>query len=629
MALGDYALPIGHITSGSSQLNFCMGREYLQPVDIAQFASSHIEGLECWLENKVANRKLYAMFNGTLSYNPLDKKLVLVLSAVDSTQFNSIRGLLESVPNQVFYNYPEPNDVSQAIVDILTTEYNNSSSTHPILTNIFRSTKQSIKNYLADEDNNGNLTQAISGIANTFAAGSISLSVLAGDIIGLAGDPPVGLMLPSGCSLPPLGNNKYLFLEVFDYAGFHMDPSYYLWRFLKDEHQATNPLVQLLTNAPIRVDNTFNHPLLDSLAIDLDVERKPRAIINTTLPGQSNAQDVLLFPLEKLSTWQGAKRGTGNSTREISLIDWRISNNTNLTLELRRKPGEDSHDYKLCGETFSAISNICPNPNINSQSLLQHVWDTWGNDLNEICRILQWPVELVTSTMAHESKGNGIVNPRAVRLEPISESLKTLLSNNTNIGSTVAQNYYDLVSGSGWSTLDIGDHTTWNLTSNIPSTNPSITYGNLLDIVEIIPYRVSPGLMQTLTDKVKIHLNNWLMRDQNYNDIATVFNVDPIPTNYKDQFKWLLTGKHSILLGTVMQKWAYNKRKTKMSVFEVSAAYNAGALFNASNLSGVTNPYGFRYNGINYPIEYSLYYNTIQSLFTSGENGLNKFYKSK
>jgi hypothetical protein len=626
MALANYALPIGHLASGISQLSFCLGRDYLQPVDIAQFANTHIEGLECWLENTTAHRTLYAMFNGTLSYNPLDKKLILKPNAVDASDIGDIWGFLETKPDQVFYNYPESTDVSQAIIDILNSEYSNSSSTHPILENVFRSTKQTLKDYLSDEDSNGNLTQAITSIANSFASGSTSLSVQAGDVIGLAGDPPTGLSLPAGCSLPPMGNNKYIFLEILDYASFHMDPTYYLWRFLRDEHIGSNPNTHLISSAPKRSNNTFDHPLLDAIGIDLDVERKPRAIINTTLPGQGSAQDVLLFPLEKLRDWHGAKLGTDNSNREISLIQWRITNNNNLDLQLRRKPGENSQDYKLCGETFSGGVNICPSA--SSTALMQQIWNDWGNDIHDICRILQFPSEIVAATIGHETLSGGNVHPRAIRLEPINQSIKQNLIDN-GISATVAQNYYTLTTtGFGWSTSDAGDPNNWVLSNNFSNSPAVITYGDLLDIVQIIPHLISAGLMQTLVDKVGIFINNWLTRDANYSNIQTLFGVDPIPGGYNSHLRWMLTGRNSILLGTTMQKKSITQGN-RMSPYMVAAAHNAGRVRPRPRISNILNPFGIRYNGINYPIDIGNNYESIQQLFLNGTNGYNKFFKSK
>ena len=625
MAAGDFSLPIGHLTLGISNLNFCLGREYLQPVDIPLFNNTHTKGLECWLKNNSPNNNLYAILNGTLSYNPLDRKLILIPS--DTVRMNQIRGMLEPTPDKIFYSFPEANDVSQAIIDLLTTEFNKTSSIHPILDNVFRNTNQTLRVYLNQQNNLGNLAIAISYIGASFAAGAFPISVIAGDVIGKAGNPTAGLLLPSGCQLSQFGDNKYLLLEIFDYAGFHMNPTYYLWRFLRDEHTATNPKMQLITNAPIRANNTFNHPFLDALNVNLNIELKPRAIINTTLPGQTIAQDVLLFPLENLADWRGARIGTANESREISLIQWRITNNNDLDLEIQRKTGKNSHDYKLCGETFSGGVNICPNVSNTTNNLIQQIWDDWGNDINDICRILQWPSELVVATIGHETLRNGNVHHRAIRLEPINQTIKQRLIN-SGISSNVAQNYLDLTTtGFGWTKWDAGDPNTWVLTNNF-STNPVITYGQLLDIADVIPHLISPGLMQTLVDKVGIHINNWLIRDLNYNNVQTVFNVDPIPAGYRNHLQWMLNGRHSILLGTVMHKWAYLKRANRMSIFEVGAAHNHGRLELLPNLSGILNPYQLYYNGINYPIEISENYNAIQHLFTSGENGINKYFKS-
>ncbi|HET8912237.1 MAG TPA: hypothetical protein VFN23_12275, partial [Ktedonobacteraceae bacterium] len=436
-----------------------------------------------------------------------------------------------------------------------------------------------------------------------------------------------------------------------EYAQNKLNPAYYIWRFLKNANspQAGDIKVQVITRAPLQPDQSFDHPLLKTLNLNLNTAIKPRIEANALMPGQANPTNVLLFPTDPLSNWDGIQW----SASAQSTIEWHITNDANLQFETRLKTGVSVAN--LQGVDISAT------PLASQQTLIQQVWSAWGDAINETCLELQFPAELTAVTIAHESFNN----PRAVRLEPLvipttiakgsndPKRNQELRLQNQGVSQTVIDGYKNLTIPNGFSTLSGPgpspghgpDPNQWPGTSVINAASSTLTWDDLLQIIDVVPERMSPGLMQTL---VSAAIANYTWLQTWYSDISGTFGVaDPYaagPPSPSDWFRWLLIGPHSILLGTAYHKHAYIFEGSRMNLPRIASLYNAGQRTVAGQIEPrdapqltdpdiagnptKPNPWRMRYNNLRYPRDVTREYNAISSQFNTGVNGLARFWRT-
>ena len=210
---------------------------------------------------------------------------------------------------------------------------------------------------------------------------------------------------------------------------------------------------------------------------------------------------------------------------------------------------------------------------------MSNVWNDWGTDLNDICGELQFPIEIATITIAHES-ANG---PRKLALEELKiptagtpgaadpNRNHELRLQNASIAQPVIDAYKVLTPRYGLTVPD-----PWNGGGFIPmaNNNPSnLTWDQLLDIVDVVPERMSPGLMQTLVS-VAIERMEWLQAW--YPNVQGTFAVAALPVARRGWFTWLLSGRNSILAGVAYHKFAYAYWGSFIDIPRISSLYNAG-----------------------------------------------------
>ena len=322
---GDLALPLGHVPAAAAAappLRVCRGRPFRQPVNLPN-SPNFSPGLELWPHQEDPDRKLFAMFNGELGFIAapgagLPHSLELNVSLRTQHRYNKIDGLLEPVPSRVVYE-----NVNQALVETAlrtliqaahtaTVGVADAGAWHPSMRMQWNGTR--LKEQLDAAHQGGTLNAEIGNVVSAITgAGHQRVLVLAGDHIGAAAARLATDPAPQNCAFL---NARRVTLIVQEYAGNSLDPAYYLWRLLKNANgPASNRQVQVVTRAPLQPSNTFDHPLLTLINLDLDNTLKARVETNALMPAQAGPSDVLLFPTAKLSEWHGYKQPAHNRWR--------------------------------------------------------------------------------------------------------------------------------------------------------------------------------------------------------------------------------------------------------------------------------------------------------------------------
>jgi hypothetical protein len=631
MADGDLALPVGHVpltTPSTPALRVVVGRPFRQPLSLPD-ANTYSSGLELWLSSDPAHRRLFAMFDGYLSFlSPEPGKalgLRLSLSLATLQRYGDMRGALEPPPTAIIYDNVNRDSVEDALHQLIITSYKSKiSPSHPILSSRWKGTRLKFRLDGAGANVDAEIGDFIHDFLNGLGA---AVAVNAGDQICDADLPLSTDETPQG--LPFAGSARRVTLLVDDYAGNKLNPSYYIWRYLKDGCQT--PIAQrrvtIITRAPSLPNGQFDHPFLAAIALDLNVPVLPRVLTQVQLPNIPVPTNALLFPVGRLADWHGERWGAALST-----IQWRINNSVSLQFETQNTPAAPQ------------AQQDCPidvtNPSGLYHNRMQAVWRDWGIHLNRICNELQIPAEIVAATIGQESANN----PRALALEALRPAE---LSRLQAANPAVAQNYVSLAPRYGLSVPN-----PWNGGTTIDSTKSPLTWDDLLDAIDIVPTRMSPGLIQTLVINGEA-LFAWLA--EWYPSISTTFNVvDPLaggPIRYRDWFFWLLTGEHALLVGAAYHKRSYCRELGGLDLPRM------GSLFNSLNLEVETavpeavfpvvndapflkdperhvppcpplapnqamprNPWRLRYNDLTYPRNIGRFYNAIQTYFGNGAN---------
>ncbi|WP_435158761.1 hypothetical protein [Haladaptatus sp. DFWS20] len=645
MSEGDLALPIGHVPTGSPNpvvLEVCIGRPYRQPVSLPD-ANQFVSGIELWVPDEGNHGNLYAMFDGLLYFDQIPGpepqaplyKLELHLTPANQNEFGRIRGLFEPIAKVVIYKNVDRVRTREIIENLLRGAYNNALNTapnqwHPTMREHWQG--QRLKDWFDSvgepgtpefEAALGELLDSIFTVDLPTPLPQSSVSVQAGDLIGFASTAQPFDPLPSDCTFP-LGpvTPRRVTIVTKEYAGNELNPSYYLWRYLWDAHLA-NPnrrRVEFISRASMRPDHTFDHPLLNELSIDLDVEVPAR--IRLAPPA-----NTMPFPIsESLREWHGAKPANTEST-----LQWRLTNDDSVEFETRIRPGVNQiiggTTVATCGVNAqpNARSNACPEPSQADINRIGQIWNNHGEDIDAICSRLQFPVEIVTAIIRGESNGRA----RIVRLEPIRQQEIQQLQNsplgNTPQGNIVIQNAINLL-GVGRSGLIVPNNPFQN--NNPILQGFQLTWAQLGQVIDNSPtYRASPGLTQTLIQMGQSRIN-WLRGF--YNNVPDEFGVDPLPVNRRGWFEWLLSSRNSILAGTAHLKYAYCNFGTRFDPPRVSAAHNAGSIVDASTLRHSINdvrhnPWQMRCNanidGSTHISNFTTYFNAVRNYQETSGNG--------
>ncbi|HEX6480489.1 MAG TPA: hypothetical protein VF043_16760 [Ktedonobacteraceae bacterium] len=669
MAVGDLALPLGHVPASAGtapSLQVCLGRPFRQPVDLPD-STNYSQGLELWVNDADPDRELFAMFDGELSFVPAPAAgqpdtLRLNVSPGTQNQYNNIPGLLEPVPSLLIYENVDQALVKVALSELIQVAYNQATtdglwSWHPVMRMLWNGTTLKLSLDAAQAQGSGafaaEVDAVVAAVMNRAGPGPFfpSFSVRAGDCIGAAAAPLTTDRKPSGCTSPA----RRVTIMVEEYAGHLLNPTYYIWRLL---YNASWPQpiikVQMITRAPIQPDKSFDHPLLQALSLNLNTVVKPRITTSALMLGQAAPETVLLFPTEELSAWHCVQWTNVQST-----IVWRITNDANLSFQtcLRGQETVNGCNSDVCSSNPPSVLqgvDVCPSGNGQNQTLTQQVWSAWGDAINETCLELQLPAELVVATIAVESENI----PQAVRLEPLKQPTGKQATNpkynqvlrlqRSGVPQAVINSYIDLTSNPsdpGFSTADHPpavplDPYNFPSTTTIYQPLSTLTWGDLLQIVNVVPECASPGLMQTLV-KTAVDQYTWL--GQWYSDVAKTFGaIDPAtfaggPPSFVDYFRWLLIGTNSILVGAAYLKSGCVKGGVRMDLPRVGGFYNAGSVKDRKeiddygvkpHLYGKPNPWRIYYYGVEYPRKLTRCYNAIEGQFNTGTNGAARFWRT-
>ncbi len=615
MADRDFAVPVGHSVDSLTTVILQIGKPFLQPINVADYETAFSPGLEIWLANGVEDRKLYSLFNGIVSFFAFNQddafnKIELTVNDRSIAAINSISGLLEPPPKKIIYKNVNGDSVSNALSSLIDAGYqfsltnNDNNSWHPILR--MRYNDQTIKQYL--DNNSSNLNGAINTIVNDFKEGDISLILNCGDYFCDA-DVYSNLVNDIHGDVTFV-DPRLLLLEIEDYSENKFNPKYYFWRLLKNafhlDHNRRR--VNLITHTTLNsTTNEFDHPFLIAMDIDLDQNVRARETRTYTFPGQQEAtEDVLLLPIGKLEDWQG----TDISNNDPSDLEWRITDDAHLDFEVRRRPNTTSPSVKLCGETtgtFNACVDIesltVPQATRNAiNDRVGNIWTNFSGDITDICERLQLPSEIIVSILGHESKAV----ERAIRYEPLSDGDVNNLYENANINNSIVDAYVDLTTSNYIIPAVPVEVADWD--NIIQPQASTLTWNQARLVASIMPHKCSPGIMQTLIETATTRFN-WLARW--YNDIANEFDVDTFPNNNAEKHDWLLTARHSILVGAATIKYNYCYFGTGHNLVKMYSTYNAGG---RRQLPIYQNNYwGMRFFGVDYPIDAGRHYNAFQN----------------
>lgn len=606
----DFALPIGHKVNTVSQDTFTIGLPFRQPIDLPDKTDFSI-GLDLWFK-ETENRKLFSMFYGTLEYYPLSYITLplyqnsLVLNLSKDLQIKNISKLNEPIPEKIIYKNVNLTAVKASLKQVILNAYTKKIH-HPILTSIYKN-KKTIEKYLDEEINEVDKSAAIEAILNDFGnIISFKLNIAAGDEIGEA---TTNTQVPQSPSNPfiPIGTHN-VNIAFLLYDGSVLNPAYYIWQLLKDFKDQPNKRVNCLTEVGNN-GNTYTHPLLNSTGLNIDLATPLLPRIPVTNPNINNGESTILFPVGNLGIFHGYERGNILKSK----MQWRITNDDNLDFEVRlRNAAVNTHLGKTIrlanSNTTTNIIDVSPDPDDIKNSTLHpgadfnqrvtDVWNDWGTDINELCTLLQFPAEYIVSNIYQETKNS----PRKLALETISGDNISLLQAN-QIDQAIINAYVDL---DPEYELNIPPDPI-PMDTAIKSSDSTLTWRQLLEIIQIVPSRMTPGLIQTSVDRANTQLDS--LKQIYGNNSYTYFGVGAYPASkdYKAIFNWLLIGRHSILISIQYHKLLYRKYEAKLNMLIQYSKYNSGQSSSTTDTLWL-----LRYNDNDYPLYTSKYYNALRN----------------
>jgi hypothetical protein len=619
----ELALPVGHFASGTSEslirgARLCLGRPFRQPLDLSDVSDpSSLDcspGLEIWLPGNTSESYIFAMFNGELRVIQSNNQMYSLQLNLDlGTQkcLNTIPSLLEPVPFRVIYENVDAPLVKMALQSLIS----NAEPQDRVLSTTLKSKNLTIKEHLRRIKNSGgDVETAINEIVDKlFEDDSLLLMIGVGDYIGAAAEPLVTDLRPSllECDFAATARRVTIIME--DYLGNKLNPNYYLWRLLMNVYRPTSQTYVSLVSEPLLQSNTytFKHPLLDKLGLRLErpsqgnnVEPPPRIMVQIQMPTIFQPVDALLFPTGRLSIWHGMRWARKN--RPDSKVEWGLKNDSTLDFHIRKV----EHSASDPNPFVIGNSNFDPTPSSDDKRLVEQIWADWGEVIVDVCKQVQIPSELLVITVAHESHNT----PRILRLEPLGSDDLATLSNSSLPSATVAA-YNSYTAPKGRSSISVPAQLELEDTLPKRQGDPDLTWNQLLQIVDVVPNRMSPGLTQTLVGKAR-HRVQWLRGW--YSDFVDQFSPHaPAPAH--NWFTWLLDGRNAILAAAAYHKYSYAYLKGGMDPIFMSAAYNAGSLvFNSKKAS--TKIWALVFNSPEYPRQAMRYYNAILDVFARADS---------
>lgn len=691
--MADFALPVGHtpVTGGTVvTIPVTIRRPFRQPL-VLNDSNNFFKGTEIWLEASVANNaatnlndKLFIIFKSVGRYYPgttpqqeaageARKLPRFEYKITDPVLVNAIQGIagrsqprtmMEAAVRNIIYENIDRTSVITALATLIEEKYTASLSQaaalwHPILTNRIRPAaeqNQAIRAYIQAQIANG---ATLATIANTVATAivdqtyqqPVQVSLLPGDWIGRAAALPAQDALPNFAPPNTFTSPRLIRIIMQDIGLFEINPGFYFLKFLQNANFATvaNRTLTLISYAPLN-NNTFNHPFLTALNINLTQQQLPRITVNMTLTGEAAPRNALFFPVSKaLNTWRGNQLYLPNDpgATVTSIAEWHINNIVELPLEFRRRAGQDpGHTrIRLCsepaaqGNTVDVCVTVTASPQNAYWTRANSVWNNFRTPIQDICQILQIPVELLVTTIGCEASST--LDPRSIALEPITldDNVYVRLVQNGTIPGTIPQSFIDsyrqMTTNERYGRIVPNPFNPNIAVSNVRPGFVTVTWGHIRDyLAGYFPHRLSPGAAQTLVETAMGELR-WLQTY--YPNLPQTFAVDAVNTqsnvaNNIAMFDWLLTARHSILASCARQKHSYQKFSTYFDIVRSGTVYNANGTSDHPRTSD-GNVFGYRFYGNNppYPVKAGKYYNSLKLLFrtaTNPNNGSPQFWQA-
>ena len=595
----NFSLPIGHDINDISNIQFSIQKQYRQGVDYED-NNNYCTGVDIHFSNTQTNRTIYSMFGGLLECYKDDGlySLKLILTNEVKKAFKNISILKEPIPEKIVYKNVDIVSVQNAISNLIYEKYINYPNDKTLIGTYFNN--MTIKRYL--DINSIDILGAIKNIVENFTSDAhedrIRLFVSSGDVIGEA-----SLFI----------NGEYAVSIHFGiYDGNFLNPSFYIWHVLNDIILHGEKRFRCLTKIGAN-EGVFNHPFLsrNGLNIDLKNPKLPR------IPIIINNKSTILFPIGQLGTTKGYEL-TDRSSNLQSKIIWNITNDNNLdfTVSLR-----NSNDSIIKGKTIrlsgvynkNTMIDVCPLPDDDATPFDQNVVINKIipilDDINKICYELQLPVEIIISSIYHETKGE----ERIVRFEPLKNDEKERKWRNI-VGDEIVDNYKQTINPNGFSRKNNQIPINVDITnSNTIVSGKSLTWGQLMQIINYDGSLVSPGIMQQLVSTaMKDIIPKYLRKWYSETDIIQKFGItSPLPNTNIECFNWLLTAKNSVLLAVLYHKNSYIKYNTRFDLILQCSSYNA-SVKNGKVKAKTNSPWLAYFYGDNYPLEVSKCFNFLQ-----------------
>lgn len=563
MAEGDFAMPVGHSTQSVSTIPVCPGKkEFLQVDGTAQGYSL---GLDIIVNGTNNQNAVYAMLAGKVRYkpnntsNPTKYTATITVFSGTSKKITEIKDLFEPPPQKIIYKYISADDLRTRLINFITTKYNACTviaSCHPSMRMIGINTQSKAQTLKAYIDAASSKPDLIAQVVDSILSNTIGLDILAGDLLGYTDENPTSNHYNT--SICSISSPKLLEIVIEEYSGFRLSPKFYIWRLLMNSlHAETSKRkVRCLTAVGYNATNkTFSHPLLDALDVKIGTNVRARNTVQVTNPETNQFDSVILFPVGKHSEWHQI---VFNSSQK-SPAEWRFNAGNKLILEARIKA------------TSAAIGLT---PTQRERNAMDDSWDEWKSSVNAFAFAFQLPAEIIVGTLNAETQALGA---RALALErldsaSVTKARKVLSATIVDRYIALAPQYQRTVP------VDLNDHLDDEV-RNLSSNTNDLTWGQLMQLVNVIDSRSSPGLMQTLLSTAKdavLRAKEWFASIGI--DIVTTFQLSALPSNGEGWFRWLLTGRNSIFAGAAYHKLNYVRRKTELDLVRVGGAYNGGSL---------------------------------------------------
>ncbi|MGB1041039.1 MAG: hypothetical protein ACPGVD_09210 [Flavobacteriales bacterium] len=640
--MANFTTPIGFISTSQTfpHADICLGRPFRQPVDLPD-SNDYSKGLE-FFRTSDSDIYLTAMFDGVLRFE--QNRGELILSEEAQRAYNAIGNIREPSPKTVVYeNITQEAD---SIAYLISNAFQNNPS-HPILSLYYNwhGEEQALGEALNNMPSGYTINNYLNDYVITPVFGADEIPVLAGDLIAYMGATQPNDVVPSSCNFPPPGHDtRRTTVYIKNYAGQHINPSYYLWFLLKYNHENPNGSMRFLSTSGYQLLGNYfvdNH-LLSSLNLNINTEQLPRIITNITLPGQTNNSDVLLFPMENLGEWHGVQGLADTAMNryppplELELhsdILWRLNDisNDNISNGIfevsARNINTVNPNIIFCPWTINNWENnhnVCPTPGNIHINRVTTFWNNHETDINDLTELIQVPSELLTGVIGVESN----FDPNLVAFEPVRTQDEISLQN-AGISDSLITQYRTWV-GNGLYGITLPPIN--NLWTNNPiNGTTNITWNQVKLIMDAIPGRFSTGYAHVLLSNA-ISLCNWL--EERFDDVQNTFQVNTLPTQGSDAFEWMLSNpRHSFLVCLAHLKRDFIYLNSSYDLLKAGSIYNKGYDTHRNDFHYVvTDEYHWfvRFTSARHGRDLTRYYNAAITRFNvnNGAEATSRFWKT-